>query len=224
MILFLKCSISFLMECFDIHTHLVALSPEHVIRSFAVGTDVIDACAIHISVGIHPWFLTADNVNQLLVALHQSLEDNRIVALGEAGLDKLRGESMELQISVFRQEVTLAERLGLPMIIHCVKAFNELMQLKKDLHPHQPWIVHGFRGKKNVAVDLLRQGCYLSFGARFQEEAVRSVPLERMFIETDESPESIWEICCRIAEVKGITPEELTEAINKNVREVFFKT
>lgn len=211
------------MECFDIHTHLAPLSPELVIRSFAVGTDIMDACAVHLSVGIHPWFLTVDNVDQLLVALHQSLEDNRVVALGEAGLDKLRGEAMAIQIAVFRQEVDLAEKLGLPMIIHCVKAFNELMQLKRELHPRQPWIIHGFRGKKNVAVDLLRQGCYLSFGIRFQEEAVRAVPLERIFVETDESPENVGEICRRIAEAKGITSEDLAEAINKNVCEVFFK-
>jgi TatD DNase family protein len=183
----------------------------------------MDARAIHLSVGIHPWFLTEGNVDQLLAALHQSLEDERVVALGEAGLDKLRGETMTIQTAVFRQEVALSEKLGLPMIIHCVKAYNELAQLKKELQPHQPWIIHGFRGKKNVAVNLLRQGFYLSFGARFQEEAVRSVPLERMFVETDESPESIEEICCRIAEAKGVTPEELVEAINKNVSKVFFK-
>ena len=211
------------MKCFDIHTHLVPLSSEYVIRSFAVGKDVMDARAIHLSVGIHPWFLTEGNVNQLLAALHQSLEDERVVALGEAGLDKLRGETMTIQTAVFRQEVALSEKLGLPMIIHCVKAYNELVQLKKELQPHQPWIIHGFRGKKNVAVNLLRQGFYLSFGARFQEEAVRSVPLERIFFETDESPESIEEICCRIAEAKGVTPEELVEAINKNVSKVFFK-
>ena len=152
---FLKLSISFSMKCFDIHTHHIPLSPEYVIRSIAVGRDVMDAHAVHLSVGIHPWFLTEDNVDQLLFTLRQSLGDERVVALGEAGLDKLRGEAMTIQTTVFRQEVALAEKQGLPMIIHCVKAYNELMQLKKELHPRQPWIIHGFRGKKNVAVDLL---------------------------------------------------------------------
>ena len=211
------------MKCFDIHTHHIPLSPEYVIRSIAVGRDVMDAHAVHLSVGIHPWFLTEDNVDQLLFTLRQSLGDERVVALGEAGLDKLRGEAMTIQTTVFRQEVALAEKQGLPMIIHCVKAYNELMQLKKELHPRRPWIIHGFRGKKNVAVDLLRQGCYLSFGTRFQEEAVRAVPLERIFVETDDSSENVGEICRRIAEAKGITSEDLVEAINKNVCEVFFK-
>ena len=87
---FLKLSISFSMKCFDIHTHHVPLSPEYVIRSIAVGRDVMDAHAVHLSVGIHPWFLTEDNVDQLLFTLRQSLGDERVVALGEAGLDKLR--------------------------------------------------------------------------------------------------------------------------------------
>ena len=211
------------MECFDIHTHLVSNYPEHVVRSFAVGKDTIDACAVHWSVGVHPWFLTADNASILLELLRESLKDDRVVALGEAGLDKLRGEDMAVQLDVFRQEVAMAEEQGLPMVIHCVKAYNELIQLKKELSPCQPWIIHGFRGKKNLAVELLRHGCYLSFGACFQEETVCSVPLERMFAETDESPESIEEIYRRIAEVRGVSSEELVEAINKNVCAVFFK-
>ena len=99
---FLKLSISFSMKCFDIHTHHVPLSPEYVIRSIAVGRDVMDAHAVHLSVGIHPWFLTEDNVDQLLFTLRQSLGDERVVALGEAGLDKLRGEAMTIQTTVFR--------------------------------------------------------------------------------------------------------------------------
>ena len=151
------------------------------------------------------------------------MQDDRVVALGEAGLDRLRGCPLDIQISVFRREVALAEEYGLPMVIHCVRAINELIQLKKELRPRQPWIIHGFRGKEGVVLDLLRHNCYLSFGARFQEEAVRAVPLERLFIETDEAPESIGDVCRSIAQVRGVSPEELAEAVNKNVREVFFK-
>lgn len=211
------------MPCFDIHTHLVAPCQEQAIASFSVGAEPIGEKAAYVSVGIHPWYLTEPDADRLLNLLEQELQDDRVVALGEAGLDRLRGCSLDVQMSVFRREVSLAEEYALPMIIHCVKAFNELIQLKKELRPRQPWIIHGFRGKERVALDLLRHGCYLSFGARFQEEAVRAVPLERLFIETDESPESIEEICLRIAQARGVLPEELAEAANKNVRAVFFK-
>ena len=211
------------MECFDIHTHSVVLCPEQVINSFSVGMDMINANAAHISVGIHPWSLTLNNVDALLDVLYKTLKDKRVVALGEAGLDKLKGGSIEAQIAVFRKEVAISEEFKLPMIIHCVKAFNELIELKKELRPCQPWIIHGFRGKKNMAVELLRHGCYLSFGSRFQEETVRVVPVERLFIETDESEECIEAIYRRIAEVRGVSPEELVEVVNKNVHAIFFK-
>ena len=211
------------MVYFDIHTHSIVPCSERVITSFSVGIDTIDANVPYISVGIHPWFLTVNNADVLLDFLYRSIKDKRVVALGEVGLDKLKGAPVETQIAVFRKEIFLAEELGLPMVIHCVKAFGELLHLKKELSPCQPWIIHGFRGKKNMAVELLRHGCYLSFGSRFQEETVRVVPVERLFIETDESEECIEAIYRRIAEVRGVSPEELVEVVNKNVRAIFFK-
>ena len=93
------------MECFDIHTHSIVLCPEQAITSFSVGMDMMNANATHISVGIHPWSLTLNNVDELLDVLYKTLKDKRVVALGEAGLDKLKGGSIETQIAVFRKEV-----------------------------------------------------------------------------------------------------------------------
>ena len=211
------------MTYFDIHTHRFPLHPEQAIVSQAIGSALPGGRVAYLSVGIHPWYLDAQQAESQLATLRQSLQDDRVVALGEAGLDRLRGCPLDVQISVFRYEVALAEEYRLPMVIHCVRAFNELVRLKKELHPQQPWIIHGYRGKESGVAELLRHGCYLSFGAKFQPEAVRAVPLHRLFIETDEAEESIADIGLRIAGIKGISPEELAEAINKNVREGFFK-
>ena len=211
------------MNCFDIHTHCLPEHPAQAILSHNVGSEPLDRKEVHSSVGIHPWYLTEQNTGVQLQLLEQTLQDHRVVALGEAGLDHLRGCTLDVQTTVFRHEVALAETYHLPMVIHCVRAFNELIQLKKELHPAQPWIIHGFRGKESVARDLLHHGFHLSFGAHFQEEAVRIVPPECLFIETDESQENIEEICRNIAKARGVSPEDLAEAINKNVREVFFK-
>ena len=211
------------MNCFDIHTHRFPSRPEQANVSHAIGSALPGGRVAYLSVGIHPWYLDAQQAESQLATLRQSLQDDRVVALGEAGLDRLRGCPLDVQISVFRYEVALAEEYRLPMVIHCVRAFNELVRLKKELHPQQPWIIHGYRGKESGVAELLRHGCYLSFGAKFQPEAVRAVPLHRLFIETDEADESIDEIGLRIAGIKGISTEELAEAIHKNVREVFFK-
>ncbi len=178
---------------------------------------------VHASVGIHPWYLTDDNENTCVQKLQNIIHSNRIVAIGEAGLDKLKGPSLSIQTSVFRQEIALAEKYHLPMVIHCVRMFNELIQLKKEMAPKQPWIIHGFRGKASVAQELLRHGCWLSFGSTYQEEALQITPTQRLFIETDESEEPIESIYFRIAKSRGVSAEELAETVQKNVREVFFK-
>ena len=207
---------------FNIHTH-VSVHPENEILSLAPEELSTDKRSFYASVGIHPWTLTEENADIQWKALCESIKDKRIVAIGECGLDKLKGPSMELQTAVFKQEAALAEDSSLPLIIHCVKAFNELVQLKKEISPRQPWIIHGFRGKLPLALDCIRHGFYLSIGSHFQENTLKAIPLDRLFIETDESEESIGSIYQRIAETKGISQQELLEAINKNVREVFFK-
>ena len=209
-------------DFFNIHTH-VSVHPESEIRSLAPEELSTDNHSFYASVGIHPWTLTEENTDIQWEALRESIKDKRIVAIGECGLDKLKGPSMELQTAVFKQEAALAEDSSLPLIIHCVKAFNELVQLKKEISPRQPWIIHGFRGKLPLALDCIRHGFYLSIGSHFQENTLKAIPLDRLFIETDESEESIGSIYQSIAETKGISQQELLEAINKNVREVFFK-
>lgn len=211
-----------MVDFFNIHTH-VSVHPESEILSLAPEELSTDNRSFYASVGIHPWTLTEENADIQWETLHESIKDKRIVAIGECGLDKLKGPSMELQTAIFKQEATLAENCSLPLIIHCVKAFNELIQLKKEISPCQPWIIHGFRGKLPLTLDCIRHGFYLSIGSRFQADALKAIPLDRLFIETDESEESIRSIYQRIAEVKRISLEELAEAINKNVRKVFFK-
>ena len=209
-------------DFFNIHTH-VSIHPESEILSLAPEELSTDNRSSYASVGIHPWTLTKKNADIQWEALRESIKDRRIIAIGECGLDNLKGPSMELQTAVFKQEAALAENSSLPLIIHCVKAFNELIQLKKEISPCQPWIIHGFRGKLPLALDCIRHGFYLSIGSHFQENTLKVIPLDRLFIETDESEESIGSIYQRIAETKGISQQELLEAINKNLREVFFK-
>ena len=213
---------STMTEFFNIHTHSL-IHPETEILSLSPEACPIPPRAIQASVGIHPWELTEENASMLWKRLQEQITDSRIVAIGECGLDKLKGPSLELQTALFKQEALLAEERSLPLIIHCVKAYNELIQLKKEIRPNQPWIIHGFRGKEALATDCIRHGVYLSIGAHFQENTIKAIPLDRLFIETDESKESIGSIYQRIAETQGISLQKLTASINKNVREVFFK-
>lgn len=217
-ILFLNAMKGFL----NIHTHS-SVHPDTEILSVSPVSLLENQEAIYASVGIHPWELTEANADTLWESLQKAVEDKRVVAIGECGLDKLKGSSLELQIALFKKEALLAEVRSIPLVIHCVKAFNELILLKKEIKPLQPWIIHGFRGKLSLAQDCIRHGFYLSVGAHFQEDALKAIPLDRLFIETDEANKSIEDIYRNIAQVRGMELEELKECINKNAEEVFFK-
>jgi TatD DNase family protein len=210
------------MDFFDIHTHTLT-HPESEILSQSPLQFPIDKRLIHASIGIHPWLLTEENANSQQKSLQKQISSPTVIAIGESGLDKLQGPSMHIQTSVLKQQIILSETYSLPLILHCVKAFNELIQLKKEMKPQQPWIIHGFRGKETLATDCIHHGFYLSFGEYFQKNALKTTPLEKLFIETDESKKNIKTIYQTIADARGISLNELNDCIKKNVKKVFFK-
>ena len=210
------------MDFFNIHTHSL-VHPESEILAQSPDLFPSDKLPVYTSIGIHPWFLTEENAESQWKVLQKQVSHPSVLAIGEGGLDKLKGPDMELQVKILKQQVALSEEKSLPLIIHCVKAFNELIQLKKELRPHQPWIIHGFRGKEALAIDCIRHGFYLSYGEHFQENALKATPQEKLFIETDESEIPVQEIYQSIALVHGIGLQELMESVKKNVKEVFFK-
>ncbi len=207
----------------DIHTHRFCPgNPVTAILNRRVGKDRPTAVeGVPCSVGIHPWDLTEENAEHLRSLLSEAVETHRFVAIGEAGLDRLARAPLSLQRQVFHFQAQLAERLNLPLIIHGVRTADELIAVKRDLKPEQAWIWHGFRGKSMQCVQLLRHGFFLSFGERYAAEAMRIVPAERLFLETDESEVPIGELLHRAAEVRGEAPDKLREQLLHNIRTVF---
>ncbi len=140
----------------------------------------------HYTAGIHPWATNKPEVVEAMMAmLPQWLHHPQVVALGECGLDTLRGAPIPTQVEIFVQQIRLAEELQLPVTLHIVHAFNQLLQLKKELRPTTQWTVHGFRGKPALAQQLLRTGLDLSFGSRYNLESWSLTPPERRHRETD---------------------------------------
>lgn len=179
----------------DCHTHnLVATN---AIISVAPDFDRFDPSKPY-SVGIHPWRTTAatdDNFQRLEYLAAMS----HVVAIGEAGIDRNRGAERNRQIAIFRRQAELAESVGKPLIIHCVGGWNDILQVRRELNPQQPWIAHGFRGKPELARQLINAELYISLGERFNPAAVEIIPLERLFVETDESKLPIEEIARRVS-------------------------
>ena len=161
-----------------------------------------------VSVGIHPWYID-DNYEKSLRKIENWLIDKRFVAIGECGFDKKSTVTQEKQMIVFKQQIEISEKSQKPLIIHCVGCFNELLELKTEFKSQQGWIIHGFRGKPELAKQLLNAGFSLSFGEKFNDESIRITPLENLFIETDESLLPIDKIYEKVAFVKGITANKL---------------
>lgn len=203
---------------FDIHTHhLPALPGTAIVNAFP--ETFVPRTDTWYSVGLHPWHLQEAEDRTLLCeqACHP-----RVLAVGEAGIDKLVPVPVPLQQAVFEDQARLADELGKPLVVHLVRAVGEVLESRRRLQPHVPWIVHGFRGKAQLAFDLVRHGLYLSFGARYQEEALRQMPADRLFLETDESDVPISDLYERAALVRGVTCDELMETVSRNVQSVFF--
>lgn len=194
----------------DIHTHKGAPQPEGVVS--LRGEEELLPGQLY-SIGLHPWDTAGEDLPLLRQHIERLAERPQVVAIGEAGIDTLRGAPMFRQLQEFKWQSELSERLGKPMIIHAVKADDIICGLRRDLSPTLPWAIHGYRGKPSAAAQLLKAGCYISFGEKFNPETLLAVPDNRILAETDESPLSIQEIILRLSETKGY---DLTPIIKAN--------
>lgn len=178
---------------------------------------------VYYSIGIHPWDALHSNSQVQCSMFKRFFRESQFLAIGEAGLDKLSDVPMGIQTMQFMMQSNYAEVAAKPMIIHCVKAMEELMVLKRELSPEQPWIWHGFRGKPEQAKQLLDQGFYLSFGEKYNEETMLMMPADRLFLETDDSKADIEDLLHKAAQLRGVEPDVLRETLYENAEKVFFK-
>lgn len=204
----------------DIHRHLKAgeegiLHPEAVI-GICVGRDRFEPVEQQLySAGIHPWHIgTEDVTDSLWSELEEIAARPDVVAIGECGVDLgPQYGPLYKQLLLFKRHVELSERLRKPIVIHDVKAHDIIAGARRDMKPSQAWAIHGFRRNAATAQMLLRAGCYISFGPEFNEEAVRTVPYDRILAETDDSDVDIKTVVARISAARG---EEMEEKLREN--------
>ena len=201
------------MQLLDIHTHDTGSDSKTAILNCSEYT-----AERNISMGIHPWNITAD-WEQDFARIEQYANRDNVIAIGECGIDKLRGVAgTEIQKEAFLAHAMLAEKVRKPLIIHCVKGFDEIIETHRLLSPSQAWIIHVFRGKPQQALQLTREGLYLSLGEHFNPMSAMAIPLDRLFIESDESRHPISEIYAAIAAAKGVPIAQLARQIEENAK------
>lgn len=204
----------------DIHTHIPPAGTDNLaIVNQTVREDRAFTPFPLQSIGIHPWYIY--NVREQVGRLEEWISHYGCVAVGEAGFDRAVPVPMALQQEAFLAQAGLSETLQKPLIIHCVKAWQELLDARKQVRPAMPWIVHGFRGKKELAEQLLRQGFYLSFGRYFNAEALQAAWPGRLLTETDDREGAgIQAVYEAIATALAVPAETFALQVRRNVKAV----
>lgn len=175
----------------DFHTHDLSSPPGEAIINLPLSW-TLNPAEFHprpmclYSVGVHPWWTARrDELPRLLEGVRLLLGHRQVVALGECGLDALRGADEATQERIFMQQAAWAEEVGKPVTLHVVRRYDRILLMHKTLRPSVRWTVHGFRGKAALARQLLAAGFDLSFGPRRNEEAWLITPPGRRHEETD---------------------------------------
>lgn len=176
----------------------------------------------YFSSGIHPKDI-GDDWKEKLEGVKKTAQLGNCFAIGECGLDSRVGASPELQKEVFLKQVQLANEIGKPLIIHCVRKFPEIIYLKK--FGQTAWIIHGFNKNPQLAQELLEAGFYLSFGKPLLhslslQQIFINTPSSRFFLETDDDNFEIVSLYQKAAELKNITVENIENQIFENLKEI----
>lgn len=194
---------------------------------------------MYAAVGIHPE--DCENApNDYLEQIEQLAANEKVKAIGEIGLDyHYDGFSREKQIRCFKEQLELAKKLDLPVVIHSRDAVKDTLDILNQTRPRG--VVHCFSGSAETAQELLKMGLMISFtgvltfkNARKAVEACEIIPLDRIMLETDcpyMSPVPHRGERCdssmvrftaeKLAQIKGITTEEAILACNKNAEKFF---
>lgn len=213
------------MEFVNLHTHSYAneASVLEVVNQYPWE---FNAIMPHYSIGIHPWYIDENRLESDLKCMEEKLQLKACLALGECGLDKRIDIPLETQIAVFKHQILLVQKTKKPIILHCVAAYQEVIEIKKEMNIQNPMLIHGFSKNEQVAKSLLDNGFYLSFGKyllRNAELAVvfKNVPNDRFFLETDTMEETIEEVYAKAAAIKNIEINELKQIVKNNFDFVF---
>ncbi len=213
---------------YDIHTHFQKLVQDEIsilnhnfYEHKSLNNNVL--C----SVGLHPWDIESDFGNHL-ESLYNLASQPNVVAIGECGLDKIRYKvDIEIQKTALITQLNIAAQLSKPVIIHCVRAHEEMFEIQKKMQPKIPIVIHGFNQKATIGAQYLKQDFCLSLGAALlidgsnAQQILTKMPLDSLFLETDDAHVLISEIYKKAAFLLKIEENDLKKQLENNVKRIF---
>ena len=193
------------MHCWDIHTHREG-QPDSIFQ--AGNSKMVEE--IPVSLGIHPWDLDSNWERHFEKIKLEAAQNPCVLAIGEAGFDRLKGPEISLQKVAFHAQACWAARLEIPLILHCVKSHDLLLEYLKSAKNPPCIIWHGWNQKPELAAQLLPFPVFFSFGRQLlhtESNAAKwlaACPIDRVFFETDNSElkiESIYQAASLILQL-----------------------
>jgi TatD DNase family protein len=207
----------------DIHTHKTANNNPAIINA-PLNLENLDEEKWY-CVGIHPGDTTAISLEKQMVQLKTMANKKNVMAIGECGLDRLCNTALDIQKERFVAQIQLANDLNKPLIIHCVRAHDEVMMVLKKQKSNAPVLFHGFNNNIHIAEKCLNAGYFLSFGHSIfhasSAAVFKQMPLDKIFLETDDSDIDILDVYVKAAEILGVSVSYLSEQIQKNFSNLF---
>jgi len=210
----------------NIKTHHNPVADEVIIKDLYENFEQVKtATSQNFAVGLHPWFIKeATWENELSIMKQVSLQAN-VKAIGECGLDKVCTTDFLFQQTVFVEQIQYANQISKPLLIHCVRAFEEVTTLLKQNKNKVPVVFHGFIKSMKQAQQLVGQGYYLSFGKGIQHQRILDViavlPLNKIFFESDDHEMPIQSVYQKAALALNIDMDLLCLQIQKNATTIF---
>lgn len=209
------------MNLFNFHTHDIN-EENGIINCFPEG--IFPANKL-LSCGLHPWYYSVDFDQQISI-INNLASAKKIVAIGETGFDPKSPVDLKTQIEIFTQHLVLCNKYSLPVIIHCVKYYNVLIDIVKKVNPKHGCVLHGFNGKITILNELLKNDFYFSISENIFKNPEKTrqffamVPPDRLFFETDDSHGDISNIYNFAAGYLNVNLSELVEIVDDNLKRI----
>lgn len=207
---------------YNLHTHSSVNNPKVIELINQFPNQIVPNLNFN-SIGIHPWHSNTHFLADELQIIETKIQEKNFLAVGECGLDKRIEIPLSLQKEVFIEQIKIAEKYKKPLVLHCVAAYQEVIEIKKDLKIKVPLVIHGFSKNYQVAKSLIDNGFYLSFGKYLLRnpelsDVFKQIPSNRIFLETDMIEESIELV---YQKAQSVVDYDINEVVANNFKYVF---
>lgn len=204
----------------DIHTHHRQSAGGASIYNLTPGEE---PCEGFFSAGVHPWLADQFTPASAISYLKSTHKYPQFVAVGEIGIDRACAVPIAQQASLFECQMIWAAEHNIPCIIHCVRAYSDILQVLKR-HKFIPTVIfHAYSGNKQTTVQLSHFGAYFSLGMRelMRTNYLQEIPTDKLFLETDVQKSEISSVYDLASKQLDMPIDELCRIVAQNVKHVW---